>query len=208
MMVELLKNRTEQFRDTELDLEAWRKLYYKYQQAYIRKRLSAIKYLYEGKSRLQVCSLIGSRYNTLTSWIDKYLDGGLQGLVEPIKHQKAPQRLSPEQKQELKQIILEQSPRDYGISRNIWTGEIMIEVIQRKWNVSFKSSRVYEILQEVGLSYQRAHRDYANAAQAEQKAFVEVLKKNWKLSKKRKKSSSSMNLPSMTVPVCSMGGQK
>ena len=51
MMVKLLKNRTEQFRDTELDLEAWRKLYYKYQQAYIRKRLSAIKYLDEGKSR-------------------------------------------------------------------------------------------------------------------------------------------------------------
>ena len=84
----------------------------------------------------------------------------------------------------------------------------MIEVIQRKWNVAFKSSRVYEILQEVGLSYQRAHRDYANAAQAEQKAFVEVLKKNWKLSKRKKKSSSSMNLPSVIVPVCYMGGQK
>lgn len=177
-MVELLKNRTEQFRDTELDLEAWQKLYYKYQQDYIRQRLSAIKYLYEGKSRLQVCALIGSRYNTLTSWIDKYLDGGLQGLVELIKHYDAPQRLSPEQKQELKQIILEQSPRDYGISRNIWTGEIMIEVIQMKWNVTFKSSRVYEILDEVGLSYQRAHRDYVNADKAEQKAFVEVLKKN------------------------------
>ena len=122
-MVKLSKNRTEQFRDIELDLEAWQKLYYKYQQDYIRQRLSAIKYLYEGKSRLQVCSLIGCSYNTLTSWIDKYLAGGLQGLVELIKHKNAPQRLSPEQKQELKQIILEQSPWDYGISRNIWIFE-------------------------------------------------------------------------------------
>ncbi len=150
MMVELLKNRTEQCRETQLDLEAWQKLYYKYQQAHIRKRLCAIKYLYEGKSRLQVCGLIGSRYNTLTSWLDKYLHGGLEGLVAPIKHQKAPQRLSQEQKQQLKQIILEQSPHDYGISRNIWTGEIIIEVIKMKWNVAFKSTRIYEILSEVG----------------------------------------------------------
>lgn len=102
-------------------------------------------------------------------------------MVVPIKHQNAPQRLSPEQKQELKQIILEQTPRDYGITRNLWTAEIIIAVIQMKWNITFKSSRIYEILDEVGLSYQRAHRDYANADKAEQKAFVEVLKKTgWK----------------------------
>ncbi len=124
-----------------------------------------------------MCGLIGCRYNTLTSWIDKYLDRGLQGLVEPIKHKNAPQRLSPKQKLQLKQIILEQSPWDYGISRNIWTGEIIIEVLQMKWSVNFKSSRVYEILGELGLSYQLAHRDYANADKAKQKEFVEVLKK-------------------------------
>jgi len=124
-MVELSRNRTEQLRDIELDLEAWQKLYYKYQQDYIRKRLSAIKYLYEGKSQLQVSRLIGCAYNTLTSWVDKYLEGGLQKLVEPIRHQNVPQRLSPDQKQQLKQMLLEQSPRDYGIARNIWTGEII-----------------------------------------------------------------------------------
>ena len=179
--METSKNRTEQFREIELDLEAWQKLYYKHQQDYIRKRLSAIKHLHEGKSRLQVCRSIGCAYNTLSSWIDKYIEGGLLGLVVPIKHQNAPQRLSPEQKQELKQIILEQTPRDYGITRNLWTAEIIIAVIQMKWNITFKSSRIYEILDEVGLSYQRAHRDYANADKAEQKAFVEVLKKTgWK----------------------------
>ena len=177
VVVETSKNRTERLQETQLDLEVWQKLYYKHQQDYIRKRLLALKYLHEGKSRLQVCSLIGCKYNTLTSWIDKYLEGGLSGLVAPITHRNAPQRLSPEQKQELKQIILEQCPRDYGITRNIWTGEIIIAVIQIKWNIAFKSSRIYEILDEVGLSYQRAHRDYANADEAEQKEFVEVLKK-------------------------------
>ena len=145
-----MNNRTQRLRETKLDFDAWQKLYYKFQQDYIRKRLCAIKYLGEGQTRSQVCQLIGCSYNTLTSWIDKYLDGGLQKLVEPIKHPLTPQRLDHEQKQQLKQIILEQSPRDYGISKNIWTGNIIIEVIKIKWNVSLKSSRVYSILNEVG----------------------------------------------------------
>ena len=121
-----MKNRTQKFREIKLDFEAWQKLYYKYQQDYIRKRLCAIKYLCEGQTRSTVCELVGCSYNTLTSWIDKYLDGGLKLLVEPIKHPLAPQRLDHKQKQQLKQMILEQSPRDYGISRNIWTGDIII----------------------------------------------------------------------------------
>lgn len=175
--MEISKNRTEKLRAIDLDLEVWQKLYYKYQQDYIRKRLSAIKWVHEGNSRLQVCHLIGCTYNTLTSWIDKYIEGGLLGLVAPIQHKNAPQRLSPEQKQELKRMLLEQSPHDYGITRNIWTGEIIMAVIEMKWDIPFQSSRIYEILHELGLSYQRAHRDYANADEAEQKAFVEILKK-------------------------------
>ena len=55
----------------------------------------------------------------------------------------------------------------------------MIEVIQSRWNISLKSSRIYEILQELGLSYQRAHRDYEPPDKEAQKAFVEKVKKNW-----------------------------
>ena len=78
-------------------------------------------------------------------------------------------------------MILEQSPRDYGIVRNLWTADIMIEVIQSRWNISLKSSRIYEILEELGLSYQRAHRDYEPPDKDAQKAFVEEVKKTGSL---------------------------
>ena len=74
-------------------------------------------------------------------------------------------------------MILEQSPRDYGIARNIWTAKIIMEVIRQRWKISLKDSRVYEILHEVGLSDQKAHRDYINGKKTEQKEFVENLKK-------------------------------
>ena len=74
----------------------------------------AIKFLAEGKTRTEVSQLLSCTYKTLTSWIDKYLEDGLEKLTEPIKHQ-VPQRLNTAQKQQFKQILLQQTPIDYGI---------------------------------------------------------------------------------------------
>lgn len=136
----------------------------------------AIKYLYEGKSRREVTELLGCTYKTLTTWLDKYIKNGLLGLTVPIRH-KVACRLSEAQRQELKEMLLFSKPTDYGIDRNIWTGKIICNVIQQKWGVELKNSRVYEILDELHLSHQKAHRDYANADKEKQRAFVSTLKK-------------------------------
>lgn len=112
----------------------------------------------------------------MTSWIDAYLTGGLAQLVVAITHDK-PSRLSVEQQQQLKAMLLTQSPSDYGIERHIWTGAIIAEVIQQRWDVQLKDSRIYDILDELGLSHQRGHRDYANADQQQQKQWVDAVKK-------------------------------
>ena len=77
-------------------------------------------------------------------------------------------------------MLLQQTPIDYGIDRNLWIAKIMMQIIEQKWNVKLKDSRIYEIIQELNLSYQRSHRDYANADKIKQKQFVEVLKKTKK----------------------------
>jgi transposase len=172
-----MRERTQELKKQQLDDKQWQKLYYQNQQSYLRARLLAIKFLAEGKTRTEVSKLVNCTYKTLTSWIDKYLEGGLEKLTESIKHQ-ARQRLSPSQKQEFKQMLLFQTPIDYGIERNLWTAKIMIQVIDQKWNVQLKDSRIYEIIRELNLSYQKGHRDYANADKNQQKQFVELLKKN------------------------------
>lgn len=171
-----MASRTEQLCQQQLDLELWQKFYYKHQQEYLRKRLLAIKYLWSGKSRREVSELLGCTYITLTTWIDKFLEGGLKKLTEPITHQVS-SRLNFELQQELKKMLLEQKPTDYGIDRYIWTGQIICTVIQLRWGVDLKDSRIYEILEELNLSHQKAHRDYANADPQKQTRFVETLKK-------------------------------
>ncbi len=74
-------------------------------------------------------------------------------------------------------MILAQHPTDYGIDRQMWTGAILSEVIAQRWQVRLKDSRIYELLAELGLSYQRAHRDYANANRQAQQQWVETVKK-------------------------------
>lgn len=171
-----MSSKTERLSQKTLDLKLWQKLYYKYQQEYLRKRLLAIKYLYEGKNRRKVAELLNCTYKTLTKWIDKFLEGGLKQLTEPITHS-VPSRLNLQQKQELKKMLLEQHPKDYSIDRHIWTGKIICTVIHKRWGVSLKDSRIYEILAELNLSHQKAHRDYANADPQQQTQFVETLKK-------------------------------
>jgi len=147
-----------------------------HQQQYIRHRLEAIRLLHKNNSRIEVCKQVGCSYDTLTSWLHKYLQGGLEALVSPIRHQK-PSRLSDEQQQQLKQMILTQRPTDYGIERQMWTGAIISEVIAQRFEVELKDSRIYQLLHELGLSYQRAHRDYANANPKAQKKWVKTVKK-------------------------------
>lgn len=179
-------NLSQKLRSTSLDIESWQRLFYKNQQAYIRQRLIAIKYLSEGKKRKEVAQILGCTDLTLANWIQKYTDGGLDSLVEPIKHNVA-SRLNDEQGQELRKMILNERPTKYGIDREIWTGDIISAVIKQLWDVDLKTSRIYEILEELRLSYQKTHRDYANASAEAQEEFVGILKKKWTIPEKVKK---------------------
>ena len=178
-------NLSQRLRLISLDKKQWQRLYYKNQQEYIRQRLSAIRYLSEGKSRAEVAQILGCTDLTIAKWMDKYIENGLEGLVEPIKHQ-VKERLNPGQQQEIKGMVLNDRPTKYGIDREIWTGKIIGEVIKERWGVDLKTSRIYEILDNLNLSHQKAHRDcvaveprrYDNAGPEKQKKFVKLLKKN------------------------------
>ena len=74
-------------------------------------------------------------------------------------------------------MILEKMSRDYGVDRNIWAGKIISNVIELRWGVKLKKTRIYEILNELNLSVQKAHRNYANVSQEQQKTFILSLKK-------------------------------
>jgi transposase len=169
-------DRLERLRSKGLEEEEWQRIYNKYQQQYIRNRLQAIKYLYEGKSRKEVIAKLGCARESIATWLDMYDEKGLSGLTKLAKRDRL-QSLNKEQKAEIKVMMLKQKPTDYGIDRQIWTGKIIKEVIHQRWQVELKDSRIYDILKEMGLSHQKAHRDYENADSEQQQKFIATIKK-------------------------------
>jgi transposase len=96
-----------------LDIAAWQKYYKRNQQQYIRRRLDAIRLFWEGKSRGLIAQELAISYKTLSSYLDLYRQGGLEGLVSPIV--KPPLRLLTEQQMEkVKDIVLHECPQVYA----------------------------------------------------------------------------------------------
>jgi transposase len=159
-----------------LDLQEWQKYYNRHQQEYKRRKLKAIKLAHAADSTQELVRQVGCSQTSLNQWLKVYLEQGLAGLVRDISHQ-APERLSNSQREELEQILLERQPCDWGLEGYFWTGELAGALIEKQFGVVYSRSGVYKLLKRMGLSHQKAHRDYGNADKGQQAAFVETLKK-------------------------------
>ena len=146
----------------KLDEILYAKVYHSHQQEYIRRRLKFIKCCLTTELTSKEISLKFGVNNQFYQWLDKYQKHGLLGLCKPATRI-MPTRISQSQKLVLKEILLTKSPNDFGYDRNIWTGTGIIQLLMDRWNINYKDSRVYQILDELELSHQKAHRDYVNS---------------------------------------------
>ncbi|MGI9213896.1 MAG: helix-turn-helix domain-containing protein [Methylococcaceae bacterium] len=158
------------------DRELWQSLFYRHQQQSRRRRLLALKALWDGQSMMEVCRTQGVQRKTLEKWLDSYLHGGFDALLAPQKRPR-PQTLSPERLKILRYILLHKTPMDYGLDSYQWTAPRVQELLDKKWGLTLSANRLYEIFDELGLSHQRAHRDYGPSRPAERASFVRDLEK-------------------------------
>lgn len=158
------------------DRELWQALYYRHQQQSRRRRLLALRAIWDGASMAEVCRGQGVRRKTLEGWLDSYLHGGFDALLAPQKRPR-PQALTPQRRKVLRHILLHKAPADYGIDSCQWTAPHVMELLRSKWDVALRPTRLYEIFDELGLSHQKAHRDYGPARPGQRAEFVRALGK-------------------------------
>lgn len=158
------------------DRERWQSLFYRHQQQSKRRRLLALKGLWDGQSMIEVCRAQGLQRKTLEKWLDAYLHGGFDALLA-AQQRPRPQTLSPQRLKVLRHILLHKTPKDYGIDRYQWTAPCVQELLGKKWGLRLGRSRLYEIFAELGLSHQRAHRDYGPSKPGQRAGFVADLQK-------------------------------
>jgi transposase len=159
------------------DRELWQTLFYRHQQQSRRRRLLALKALWDGQSMIEVCRIQGVQRKTLEKWLDRYLQGGFDALLAPQRRTRA-QTLDPTRRKILRYILLHKTPADYSFDSYQWTVRHVQALLEQKWQIALSATRLYEIFDELGLSHQRAHRDYGPSRPGERAAFVTTLKKN------------------------------
>jgi transposase len=161
-----------------MDKQDWQRYYNQHQQTYKRSKLKAVELAvgHTGSFR-SLARELGCSKTSLANWLDCYLSKGLKGLVEGIRHQK-PERLSLEQKQQLQAWLLDKQPADFGLDGYIWTAKLIAVLVKQAFGVAYQPSGIYKLLDRMGFSHQRAHRDYGNADKEEQEQFISGLKKS------------------------------
>lgn len=176
------------------DRDLWQTLYYRHQQQSRRRRLLALKAIWDGASMIEVCRTQGMQRKTLEKWLDAYLHGGFDVLLAPQRRPR-PQTLTPRRRKVLRYILLHKSPADYGIDSHQWTAPRVRELLRNKWGVALGNTRLYAIFDELGLSHQRAHRDYGPAKPGQRAEFVRKLEKKLPNSPRIPPSSPSTSSP-------------
>lgn len=170
-------NRRQRMRKAPQNREEWQRLYYKHQKSYQRRRLEGIKLIWDDWKLVDVCKDVKCDRKTLQVWIDAYLSGGFKELLKPkISGKSGKGKLTAENLRLLKYIILQKSPLDYKFECYRWTLDLIGQLLVNKWGISLKKSQLQIILKDkLNLSYQKFHRDYANADKGKQKAFASDL---------------------------------
>lgn len=124
-----------------------KRMYERYQTIYLYLQGCAIK---------EIIRMVGRSSKTIYNYINAYKDKGLDGLV---RHHSpgAPRKLSPEQEQELVQIIATQLPVNVGFhTKYNWTLAIIATLIERKWQQTYTLRGVSLLLHDLGLSYTKS----------------------------------------------------
>ena len=143
-------------------------------------KLYAIYQVSLGKSSRSLQELYQVSFSQILSWVGRYEREGLNGLKDrPGRGRKS--RLSDHQKKQLRSLVINESPEDYGYNTDTWTGPLLIEWIKNHYHITYKRAHIYNILKSLGLSYQKGRGVYPEADKQEQEAFKEGVKKTSKL---------------------------
>ncbi len=139
-------------------------------------RILAVYQVSLGRSSRSLEDIFQVSSKQITNWVHRFDQEGLEGLKDrPGRGRKS--RLDQDQKSRVFDIVADESPEDHGYNTATWTGPVLADLILRSFGVSYSTSQVYNILEELGLSHKRGRPTYPEAEPAAQESFKEELKK-------------------------------
>ena len=121
----------------------------------------------------QIAEMLCRSDKTIRTYIRAYKESGFEGLE--IKHAPGKScRLTAEQRDELKQVMISQVPSDKGFPAKFnWTLQIIAQYIERVYGFQYSLRGVSKLMERMNMSYTRPTYTLAAADPEKQQAFVE-----------------------------------
>lgn len=141
----------------------------------MRKRLNVVKAYHAGEDFDAIRAQQGVSVQSARKYVNEFIEGGIEYLCrKTVRNQ--PGKLTAIQEAAFKTTLLTKKPKDAGMEGNIWTGRLMRDHIRHTYGVSYKGG-IYDLLERLNLSHQKAHSDYGNASKDDQQRYIEDLRK-------------------------------
>ena len=139
-------------------------------------RLYAVYQVAKGQSSRKLEDLYNTSFKQITNWVHRFEAEGLEGLKDKAGRGRKDQ-LTYGQKEELFKLLKNESPSKYGFNTATWTGPLLISWIKNEFKVEYKKAQIYNIIKELGFSYQKGKGIFQEADKEKQEAFKSALKK-------------------------------
>lgn len=138
-------------------------------------RLYAVYQVSLGQPSRKLEDLYNTSFKQITNWVHRFEASGIEGLKDRSGRGRK-ERLNQQQKQRIKKLLTE-SPSKHGYNTETWTGAILIDWIDKRFSISFKKAHIYNIMHQLGFTYQKSRGFYPEADIQAQEEFKDRLKK-------------------------------
>ena len=139
-------------------------------------RLYAVYQVALGQPSRKLEELYQTSFKQIINWVHRFEESGLEGLIDrPGRGRKS--SLSKDQMGELSELLLKKSPTSYQYNTENWTGPLLIDWIKNNFGLTFKKAQIYNIIRQMGFTYQKAKGFYPESDPVAQEEFKESLKK-------------------------------
>lgn len=149
------------------------------------RRRTAVRLSKQGKSLREVAVAVGCSPGSVQRWKDAVREGGMKAL-KAKPHPGAKPKLTERQKQRLVKILL-RGARKAGYATELWTCPRVVEVIERKFGVTYHVNYVPQLLRSLGWTPQKPER---RARERDEAAIARWRIRDWPRIKKEARKAS------------------
>jgi transposase len=132
-------------------------------------RLHAVLLVAKGLSCPAVAGLLGDPERTIRYWVQRYVNDGLQGLIENERSGRPP-RLEPEHIAKIGKV-LRSSPEAVGLRGAIWDGKTLSAYIHNEYGIKLGVRQCQRLFGDLGFRLRKPRSLIAHADEEAQKSF-------------------------------------